>query len=79
VTEATPFDFKLGESRTIAGILEALSDMRKGEKRILILPSELAFRTSGFYAQEIQGHKRFVIPPNTTLVFEIEVLDVIQR
>ncbi len=77
--EAIPFDFKLGESRTIAGIFEALSDMKKGEKRILILPSELAFRTSGYYARQVQGQKRFVIPPNTTLVFEIEVLDVIQR
>ena len=52
--------------------------MKKGEKRILILKPELAFGTGGYYAREVQGQKRFVIPPNTTLVFEIEVLDIVQ-
>jgi len=76
--EATPFDFKLGESRVNSGVDEALADMKKGEKRILILTSDLAFGSSGYYAREVQGQKRFVIPPNTTLVYEIEVLDIIQ-
>ncbi|MCJ7579267.1 MAG: FKBP-type peptidyl-prolyl cis-trans isomerase, partial [Candidatus Aminicenantes bacterium] len=76
--DAAPFNFILGESRINPGINEALADMKKGEKRILILKSDLAFGTSGFYAQEVQGQKRFVISPNTTLVYEIEVLDIIQ-
>lgn len=75
ITEAAPFEFVLGESRINPGVNEALSDMKKGEKRILILTSDLAFGTSGFYAREVQGQKRFVISPNTTLVYEIEVLN----
>ena len=77
--EAAPFEFILGQSQINPGINEALADMKKGEKRILILKSDLAFGTSGYYAREVQGQRRFVIPPNTTLVYEIEVLDVIQR
>ena len=77
--KAAPFDFILGESRINPGINEALAAMKKGEKRVLILKSDLAFGTSGFYAREVQGQKRFVISPNTTLVYEIEVIDVIQR
>ena len=76
--EAAPFDFILGENQINPGINEALADMKKGEKRVLILKSDLAFGTSGYYAREVQGQKRFVISPNTTLVYEIEVLDIIQ-
>ncbi len=77
--EAAPFEFKLGESRVNAGVDEALADMKKGEKRILILTPDLAFGARGFYAREVQGQRRFVIPPDVTLVYEIEVLDFIQR
>lgn len=77
--EAASFEFIVGQSPINPGINEALADMKKGEKRILILKSDLAFGTSGYYAREVQGQKRFVIPPNTTLVYEIEVLDVIRR
>jgi FKBP-type peptidyl-prolyl cis-trans isomerase len=51
--------------------------MRVGEKRILVLPSQLAYGTSGFYAKEVQGKKRFVISPNSTLVYEVEILEII--
>ena len=77
VLEATPIDFILGESQINPGINEALTEMKKGEKRTLILKSDLAFGSSGYYAREVQGQKRFVISPNTTLVYEIEVIDVL--
>jgi len=76
--KAAPFEFIVGQSQINPGINEALADMKKGEKRILILTSDLAFGANGYYAREVQGQKRFVIPPNTTLVYEIEVLDIIQ-
>ena len=77
--EAASFEFIVGQSQINPGINEALADMKKGEKRILILKSDLAFGTNGYYSREVQGQKRFVIPPNTTLVYEIEVISYRQR
>ena len=76
--EATPFEYIVGKSRVNPGFDAALMDMKKGEKRILILPSPLAYRTSGFYGKEKKGEKRFVISPNTTLVYEVELLDIVK-
>jgi cyclophilin family peptidyl-prolyl cis-trans isomerase len=76
--EAESFIFEVGKSRINPGLDAALMDMRKGEKRIVILPAHLAYGTGGFYAREKKGEKRFVISPNTTLVYEIELLDIIK-
>lgn len=73
--EASPFEYKIGETRLIPAVDEALADMKKGEKRILIVPSSLGFGTGGYYGRSIEGQKRFVISPNTTLVFELTVLN----
>jgi peptidylprolyl isomerase len=76
--EAEPFIFEAGKSRVNPGLDAVLMDMRKGEKRIAILPAHLAYGTGGFYAREKKGEKRFVISPNTTLVYEVELLDIIK-
>jgi len=78
VKDAEQFEFEVGKSRVNPGLDAALMDMRKGEKRIVILPAHLAYGTGGFYAREKKGEKRFVISPNTTLVYEIELLDIIK-
>ena len=65
-----------GKTRVIPALEEALRDMRAGEKRLLIVPAAQAYGTSGFYARPREGEKRFVISPNTTLVYEITVLRV---
>ncbi|PKL81365.1 MAG: hypothetical protein CVV24_15615, partial [Ignavibacteriae bacterium HGW-Ignavibacteriae-3] len=55
---------------------ETLADMKAGEKRMVIAPSEVAYGLSGFYARSIPGKKRFVIPPGTSLIYEIEVIEI---
>jgi peptidylprolyl isomerase len=58
-----PFAFKVGKGQVIPGWDEALSEMKVGEKRALIVPAKL-----GYGSQGAGG----VIPPNATLFFEVE-------
>jgi cyclophilin family peptidyl-prolyl cis-trans isomerase len=72
--EAVSFEFILGQTELIPAISEALEGMKKREKRLLIVPSSLAYGTAGFYARPIEGQKRFVISPNTILLIELTLL-----
>ena len=62
-----PFEFKIGEGRVIKGWEEALKILRVGEKASFIIPSDLAYGARGAGG---------VIPPNATLIFEIELLEI---
>jgi peptidylprolyl isomerase len=62
-----PFEFALGEGRVIPGWDEGVKTMRVGGRRKLIVPPQLAYGDQG------AGDK---IPPNATLVFDIELLGV---
>ena len=62
-----PFEFRLGAEEVIRGWDEGVAGMRVGGTRVLTIPPALAYGARGAGG---------VIPPNATLVFEIELLDV---
>ncbi|MGA2361285.1 MAG: peptidylprolyl isomerase [Candidatus Aminicenantales bacterium] len=72
----TPFDFELGKTKVNPGVDAILALMKKGGKRLAIVPAALGYKTSGFYAKQRPNEKRFVISPDMLLVYEIELLDI---
>ena len=62
-----PFQFPLGAGRVISGWDEGVCGMKIGGKRKLTIPSDLGYGPTGAGG---------VIPPNATLVFEVELLEI---
>ena len=60
-----PIEFPVGAGRVIKGWDEAFLSMKRGEKRVLIIPSSLGYGPSG----------RGPIPPNATMIFDVELVN----
>ncbi len=67
VDRGQPFNFNIGAGMVIEGWEKGLLDMKVGEKRKLTIPSTMAYGEQGAGG---------VIPPNATLIFEVEMISI---
>lgn len=69
-----PFQFVLGAGMVIKGWDEGVLGMKVGEKKTLVIPSDKAYGSQGVP----DGKGGYIIPPDATLTFDVEVLDALR-
>ncbi len=62
-----PFSFRLGQGTVIEGWEKGVTGMKAGERRLLVIPPSMGYGVEGAGG---------IIPPNATLVFDVELLEV---
>ncbi len=67
VDRGTPFEFQIGQGMVIQGWEQGFLGAKVGEKRTLTIPAELGYGSRGAGA---------VIPPNATLIFDVELISI---
>jgi FKBP-type peptidyl-prolyl cis-trans isomerase len=65
-----PYEFVIGNQKTIAGWEDGLLNFNKGSEGYLLVPSALAYGPSGLYTDTV------VVPENSCLVFKVKIVDV---
>ena len=63
----TPFEFTIGQGQVIQGWDQGIPGMKVGGRRVLVIPPDLAYGSNGYPG---------AIQPNSTLVFEVELLGI---
>lgn len=71
--DGDPFKVKLNTEELIPGLYEGLTLMTQGAKYKLIIPPALAYGKEGMLNPE--GSPKFLVQPNTTLIYEVELVD----
>jgi len=72
VDRGQPFEFVVGIGQVIRGWDEGMVGMKIGEKKHLVIPGEKAYGSNGVS----DGRGGYMIPPNATLIFDVELLGI---
>jgi peptidylprolyl isomerase len=68
------FDYIVGKSKLNPGLDALLASLRPGDHRIVIVPAVLGYGKGGFYPPDVPGRPRFIIGPNSLLVYDLTVV-----
>jgi cyclophilin family peptidyl-prolyl cis-trans isomerase len=68
------FNVEVGKTKINPGLDNAILGMLPGERRVVIVPAAQGYGRAGLYPPETKGKRRFVISPNTLLVYDVEAL-----